>query len=526
MAVRHPFWFSLSRAQVLGETMLLGIILWSGCLGFQLFGSASYRLDPSSQWLLNYTINPICLLWFVLRIKPVRHVWEKQTIRQIVSAILVIILLYFLYSTYSYLSGWRKDLAMSQSFFSVRIDLVGSVYGGWLFCASWIIRLFRYWHRLKQQFLAWSLTYAHILMMTLVLSLCIVSIEVWGVRTQQAWGFINLIPTLFFMSGLTMVCLLLFVPPLALFSQMVTRRTVQRLADLVVATTDLSAGKYAVRIPVVGKDEVAQLQANFNTMADELEQKIQALHQERDHVATLLKERRELFANVSHELGTPIATLRGYLESNLKQEQEIMPPSVALDLKIMEREVLLLQQRAEDLLTLAKVEVKKLPMRVLPCDIRPLVQTMVTNETPLAWRSSMVEIVLDLPPVLPLVHADAQRLEQALRNVLRNALRHTLPGGMVIVAAQSTDEHIIVTIEDTGEGIAPDELEHIWERFYQAQKSQGQGGTGLGLALVKEWIEEMGGKITVSSVLHEGSIFTFIFSLVEKKEKDICDEST
>jgi signal transduction histidine kinase len=245
---------------------------------------------------------------------------------------------------------------------------------------------------------------------------------------------------------------------------------------------------------------------------------MRALHQERDHVAALLKERRELFANVSHELGTPIATLRGYLESNLKQEQEITPPSVVLDLKIMEREVLLLQQRAEDLLTLSKVDVKKLSMRVRPCDIRPLVQTMVTNETPLAWRSSLVEIVLDLPSVLPLVHADPQRLEQALRNVLRNALRHTLPGGMVIVAARSIDEHVIVTIEDTGEGIAPDELEHIWERFYQTQKSQGQGGTGLGLTLVKEWIEEMGGQITVSSVLHEGSIFTFSLSLAEKRE--------
>ena len=154
----------------------------------------------------------------------------------------------------------------------------------------------------------------------------------------------------------------------------------------------------------------------------------------------------------------------------------------------------------------------------MACDIRPLVHMMVTNETPLAWRSSLVEIVLELPPALPLVHADAQRLEQALRNVLRNALRHTLPGGMVIVTAQSTDEHVVVTIEDTGEGIAPDELEHIWERFYQTQKSQGQGGTGLGLALVKEWMEEMGGQITVSSVLHEGSIFTFSLSRAEKKE--------
>ena len=521
MTDHHPFWFSLSRVQALRETLFLGVILCSSCLGLQMLEAPSSQSSLLSQWLLNYTVNPICLLWFVLRIKPVHRVWGKQAIRQVVCAILVIFLLYLLYVVYSYLSLWeimRTGTLFSSSINFHSLDLAWCIYAAWLFCASWIVRLFRYWHRLKQQSLAWNLTYAHILMMVLVLSLCIVSIEVWGVWTQRAWGFINLIPTLFFMSGLTMVLLLLFLPPLALFSQMVTRRTVQRLADLVVATTDLSAGKYAVRIPVVGKDEVAQLQANFNTMADELEQKIQALHQERDYVAALLKERRELFANVSHELGTPIATLRGYLESNLKQEQEITPSSVVHDLKIMESEVLLLQQRAEDLLTLAKVEVKKLPMRVMACDIRPLVHTMVTNETPLAWRSSLVEIVLELPPALPLVHADAQRLEQALRNVLRNALRHTLPGGMVIVTAQSTDEHVVVTIEDTGEGIAPDELEHIWERFYQTQKSQGQGGTGLGLALVKEWMEEMGGQITVSSVLHEGSIFTFSLSRAEKKE--------
>jgi signal transduction histidine kinase len=522
MRDRHPFWFSLPRSQALRETFFLGAILWFGCLGLQLLGVPFYRLDPLSQWLLNYTINPIFLLWFVLRIKPARQVWGKQTIRQILSAMLLIVLLYLLYlldAAYSYFSLWKiyrtALLPFSLSELLPTLVLVGCIYGGWLFCASWIVRLFHYWHRRKQQSLAWKIVYAHILIITFLLSLGIIIIEVWGVRTQSAWGFINIIPTLFLMSGLTMVFLLLFVPPLAFFSQIVTRQTVKQLANLVVATTDLSSGKYSVRIPVVGEDEVAQLQANFNKMADELEQKIQDLHQERDHVATLLKERRELFANVSHELGTPIATLRGYLESNLKQEQEITPPSVALDLKIMEREVLLLQQRSEDLLTLAKVEVKKLPMRVLPCDIHPLIQTMVTNETPLAWRSSLIEIVLDLPPVLPLVHADPQRLEQALRNVLRNALRHTSPGGMVIVAAQSTDEHVIVTIEDTGEGIAPDELEHIWERFYQAQKSQGQGGTGLGLALVKEWMEEMGGQITVSSVLHEGSIFTFSLSLAE-----------
>src|ERR1700738_5566476 len=117
MTDRHPFWFSLSRFQALRETLFLGVILWSGCLGLQLLVASPYRLDTLSQWLLNYTINPICLLWFVLRIKPVRRVWGKQTIRQILNALLVIFLLYILYVVYSaLLSLWGLTPAMSQTF--------------------------------------------------------------------------------------------------------------------------------------------------------------------------------------------------------------------------------------------------------------------------------------------------------------------------------------------------------------------------------------------------------------------------
>ena len=102
--------------------------------------------------------------------------------------------------------------------------------------------------------------------------------------------------------------------------------------------------------------------------------------------------------------------------------------------------------------------------------------------------------------------ADEQRLMQVMMNLLHNAVRHTLPGGIVIVGLSSQPDNVVIKVQDTGEGIRPDDLPHIWERFYRGQ-SQAGGGTGLGLALVKELTEAMGGAVAVESTLGEGSCF-------------------
>ena len=119
-------------------------------------------------------------------------------------------------------------------------------------------------------------------------------------------------------------------------------------------------------------------------------------------------------------------------------------------------------------------------------------------------------MVANTPSVSVNLLVDPQRFEQILRNLLHNAVRHTAPGGIVAVEVIIEPESVLILVKDTGEGITPENLPHIWERFYQTESSltRQDGGAGLGLALVKEWIEEMGGTVSVESTIGEGSYFT------------------
>ena len=116
----------------------------------------------------------------------------------------------------------------------------------------------------------------------------------------------------------------------------------------------------------------------------------------------------------------------------------------------------------------------------------------------------------DTPTEIVDVLVDPKRLEQVLRNLLHNAVRHTTPGGIVAIQVTVEPEAVLILVKDTGEGISPEDLPHIWEHFYQTERSRTRtdSGAGLGLALVKEWIEEMGGTVSVESVVGEGSCFS------------------
>lgn len=131
----------------------------------------------------------------------------------------------------------------------------------------------------------------------------------------------------------------------------------------------------------------------------------------------------------------------------------------------------------------------------------------MATAAPLVWRSGKIELIADIPSRIPVVSVDPDRLEQALQNLLHNAVRHTSPGGIIVMSIVVEPCTIALQVKDTGEGIDAADLPCIWERFYQT-KSASAGGAGLGLALVKEWIEAMGGMVSVQSVLGEGSCFT------------------
>ncbi|MCG2769836.1 MAG: HAMP domain-containing histidine kinase, partial [Anaerolineae bacterium] len=247
-----------------------------------------------------------------------------------------------------------------------------------------------------------------------------------------------------------------------------------------------------------------------NAMASDLEGAVRDLQAERDKVTDLLKERRQLIANVSHELRTPVATVRGHLESALDGWGDAPPRTLKHDLEVMQGEVTRLQRLIDDLFTLSRATVLALDLELTPTDVAEIVARCVEAIAPLAWRSRRVEVVCEVPPDLPRARANATRLEQVLVNLLHNGVRHTSPGGIVAAVISVEEDSVRVDVRDTGEGIPPDELPHIWERFYRGgtARTEEPSGAGLGLALVKELTEAMGGSVSVESIVGRGSCFT------------------
>ena len=300
----------------------------------------------------------------------------------------------------------------------------------------------------------------------------------------------------------------------SLVAYVLAGRLVGRLERLGGAVEAFAAGDLSSRARDAGEDEVGQLTARFNRMADDLAGTLRELQAERDRVAGLLESRQQLVAGVSHELRTPVATIRGYLDVVLRRDGSPATaakpaPDSALrgDLETIERELARLERLIEDLFTLSSAEVDRLALRLEPTDLASLVRRVVETHAPLAWSQRRVQVMADLPSQLPPVRVDAQRVEQIVSNLLSNAIRHTPPGGLVAATASVDAEGVSLEVRDTGDGVAPEDLPHVFERFYRGRGEDGRAGLGLGLALVKELAEAMGGSASASSSPGEGSSF-------------------
>ncbi len=398
--------------------------------------------------------------------------------------------------------------------------LLGATGAGYLF-ARLGLRISLAWDVLRRRRLLWSLTHAHLVVVVSVvlfgvLFLFLIYPNTYRGMFQGAAGsndpvaiaiesLVALLPA----AGVAVILLALvlaaLLPPSAIFSYLFARRTTQRLDALAATAKAVRGGDYGARVAVTGEDEVAHLQADFNAMADELAGTLADLQVQRDTVTQLLQARREMIASVSHELRTPVATVRALLESNLARRGDELPPALAHDLGVMDGEMARLQGLIDDLFLLARAEAGRLEIACGPTDVAATAQRVIDALAPLAWQSGRVEVVTDLPDgpagSRPLADADPERLGQVLANLLRNAIRHTEPGGIVAVALRSEPDAVVVEVRDTGAGIPADELPHIWERFYRgrSERSRAGDGAGLGLALVKELTEAMGGSVTVES---------------------------
>jgi two-component system, OmpR family, phosphate regulon sensor histidine kinase PhoR len=251
-------------------------------------------------------------------------------------------------------------------------------------------------------------------------------------------------------------------------------------------------GSLAVLMLGVGEDERLLWEARLRAEAADL-------------------SRRELVLNVSHELRTPIASIQGHVDTLLLPPEE-RPPDATPEryLHVVSTETRRLAALVEDLLVLARADSHELAMLVRPVELAPVVRDVVAAAAPLARRER--HVTLAHPEALPELAAlaDPDRLTQVLTNLVRNAITHTPEGGAVFVQlGELAPNHVVVDVSDTGVGIAAEDRERIFERFYRADRSRSRdsGGFGLGLAIARELTEAMGGAITVTSEVGVGSSF-------------------
>lgn len=263
------------------------------------------------------------------------------------------------------------------------------------------------------------------------------------------------------------------------------------VSAMVRAARRIGAGDLATRVTMRGSREIRELAATINGMAAELERADAA--------------RRNLLADVSHELRTPLAVLEGNLQAALDRVYPLDDAGIA-NLYQQVRHLILL---VNDLRELALAESRQLPLDRKPLDLSALAGETVQALEPLAIEQGIRLSVAAEP--LPPIEADTDRLRQVLFNLLSNALRYTPPGGEVVVAVAGETGGVRIDVRDTGEGLAPEDLAAIFDRFYRVDRSRSRetGGSGLGLAIVKGIVESHGGTVEAQSGGRgHGSTFT------------------
>jgi signal transduction histidine kinase len=226
------------------------------------------------------------------------------------------------------------------------------------------------------------------------------------------------------------------------------------------------------------------------------------------------QSRRELIVNVSHELRTPIASIRGHLES-MQMAGEGVPAGQQSYLEIVQKETERLSDLVDDLLDLARSDAKELRLSIAAIAASDVVEEVYQSMAPLARRERQITMTRSIQPDLPMVLADRTRLVQVLLNLVRNAIAYTQAGGIVSIslgADEASSDQIELTVSDTGIGIPPEDLERVFERFYRADDSRARssGGFGLGLAIVRDLVDAMGGSISAESTVGEGSRFRLL----------------
>jgi signal transduction histidine kinase len=262
-----------------------------------------------------------------------------------------------------------------------------------------------------------------------------------------------------------------------------TRRVTRPVSALAEAASQVAGGHYDVTIPA------PELGAEFDSMAASFTSMARQLHD-------VEKTRRRLLADLAHEMRTPVATLDAYLEGVEDGVAAMDEPTVTM----LRGQTRRLARLAEDITAVSRAEEHQLDLH--PAQVRPedLAHAAVRAA---AERYSDKGVSLDqaVSAGLPVVGVDVDRLGQVLGNLLDNALRHTPPGGNVRVTADSAGDRVRFTVADDGEGIPPEALSHVFERFFRVDtaRDRAHGGSGIGLTIVKAIVEAHGGTVSAAS---------------------------
>jgi len=281
------------------------------------------------------------------------------------------------------------------------------------------------------------------------------------------------------------------------------RRLTKRLRGMLGVVASFEQGDFSPRMNPGSNDEIGQLARCFNRMAETLSETM-------DELRKADRMRRELVANVSHDLRSPLASIQGYLETLLMKDETLDADDRQRYLETALKNAQRLNSLVSQLFELSKLDAQQVDPRRETFPIAELTQDVVMQYRPQA-EAKNVEITANLPEQLACVHADIGLIERALSNLIDNAVHYTPSGGRVSVALTRRDGQVHAQVHDTGPGIPDEDLPHIFERFYRVEKSRdrNKGGAGLGLAIAQKILELHGSDLTVESTVGEGTTFAF-----------------
>jgi signal transduction histidine kinase len=279
-------------------------------------------------------------------------------------------------------------------------------------------------------------------------------------------------------------------------------RPLQRVSD---AAHAIAAGDYDQRAPESGPREARELAAAFNHMAEQVQRSRQAQH--------------DFLANVSHDLKTPLTSIQGYSQAIL--DGAAAEPAQAA--QVIHDEAARMRRLVDDLLDLARIESGHTPLRRDRVNLSGLLDSVLANLS-IQAGDKQIALVREVD-MLPDLVGDGDRLAQVFTNLVDNAIAHTPPGGQIAVRAAAESGGIQIAVSDTGQGIPPEDITRIFERFYQVDKSrsrEARKGAGLGLAICKQIVEAHGGHIRAESISGKGASFVVWLPVVRPSDKTVA----